>query len=375
MIPIDHPRLSVLAHRSIEVILANQAPSGAYLASPTFPVYRFSWLRDGAFIADAMSKAGQVASAEAFLAWCARVLVARADRVDALIARARRGELVPATDHLHTRYTVDGDEADDEWWNYQLDGYGAWLWALGAHHARHGRPIEPYLPGALISARYIDAFWTHPSYDWWEEHPAERHVSTLAAVAAGLAAMAGLPGVAAATRQGFATTARTISARIDGEASRLGYLPKWLGGDAVDASLLSVGVAFGVLDPADPVMLATVARIEADLVHDGGVHRYLDDTYYGGAEWLLLAGFLGLQHLASGRRDAAARQLAWIADHASPSGTMPEQVTDHVLAPDRTAEWLDRWGPIADPLLWSHAMYLSLALGLGVVTPETVAVS
>lgn len=372
MIPTDDSRLSLLAQQSIDVILANQAPSGAYLASPAFPVYRFSWLRDGAFIADAMSRVGQVASAEAFLAWCAGILVAREGRVDTLIARARRGEVVPANDHLHTRYTIDGDETDDAWWNYQLDGYGAWLWALGAHHARHGRPVATFLPGALISARYIDAFWADPSYDWWEEHPTERHVSTLAAVAAGLAAVAGLPGVDRAVADGFAATARTIRSRIGEEVDRLGYLPKWLGGDAVDASLLSVGAAFDILDPGDPVMLATVDRIEADLVHDGGVHRYLDDTYYGGAEWLLLAGFLGLQHLASGQREAAARQLAWIADHAGPSGTMPEQVTDHVLAPDRVAEWLERWGPIADPLLWSHAMYLSLAVGLGVLIPERV---
>lgn len=374
MIPSDDPRLSLLAQQSIDVILANQAPSGAYLASPAFPVYRFSWLRDGAFIADAMSQVGQVASAEAFLAWCARILVARESRVDALIARARAGEVVAASEHLHTRYTVDGDETDDEWWNYQLDGYGAWLWALGAHHARHGRTVAPFLTGALISARYIQAFWTEPSYDWWEEHPTQRHVSTLAAVAAGLAAVAGLPGVEPSTADRLAATARAIKARIGDEAHRLGYLPKWLGGDAVDASLLSVGVSFGILDPAHPVMLATVARIEADLVHDGGVHRYLDDTYYGGAEWLLLAGFLGLQHVASGRRQAAGQQLAWIADHAGPTGTMPEQVTDHVLAPDRVAEWIERWGPIADPLLWSHAMYLSLAAGLGVVTSQRAAV-
>jgi hypothetical protein len=23
-----------------------------------------------------------------------------------------------------------------------------------------------------------------------------------------------------------------------------------------------------------------------------------------------------------------------------------------------TAPWLERWGPVATPLLWSHAMYL-----------------
>ena len=39
-----------LVRRSIEVIAEHQDVGGAYLASPTFPVYRYSWLRDGAFM-------------------------------------------------------------------------------------------------------------------------------------------------------------------------------------------------------------------------------------------------------------------------------------------------------------------------------------
>lgn len=366
MIPYDDTRLSALARQSVQVILANQAPSGAYLASPTFPVYRFSWFRDGAFVADAMSRVGEVASAEAFFGWCARVLQARADRVETLIDRAGRGEVIPAGDHLHTRYTVDGDESDEAWWNFQLDGYGAWLWALGAHQRRHGRSIQPFLAGALISARYIDAFSFDASYDWWEEHRDHRHVSTLAALAAGLSGAADLPGVGGEQAARLEAAAASIRARLGAEADRLGYLPKWLGGDAVDGSLLAVGAVFEVFEADGPTMLATTERIEADLVHGGGVHRYLDDTYYGGGEWLLLAGFLGLQYAASGRREAAQAQLAWMTDHAGPDGLMPEQVADHLLAPERQAEWLERWGPIATPLLWSHAMYLTLADRLGV---------
>ena len=45
-------RLQDLARHSVAVIRAGEAPSGAYIASPTFSVYRYSWLRDGAFIAD-----------------------------------------------------------------------------------------------------------------------------------------------------------------------------------------------------------------------------------------------------------------------------------------------------------------------------------
>ena len=369
---VDAARMIVLAQRSIAIILANQAPSGAYLASPRFPVYRYSWLRDGAFIADAMSRAGEIASAEAFFAWCGRVLDARAGRVERLIARRVLGEPIATAEFLHTRYTVDGDEADAEWWNFQLDGYGAWLWALAEHVRRHGRLVAAARTGAVLSARYVAAFWDHPSYDWWEEHAAHRHTSTLAAVWAGLRGacdVLDLPGRLGADVEAAADAIRTT---VLADAVPRGRLAKWLGGTAVDASLLAVGVPFGLLGPDDPHMRATVRAIEAQLVHAGGVHRYLADTYYGGGEWLLLAGFLGWHYAALGREAEARGELSWIARHATETDELPEQVDDHLLAPAARAAWVDRWGPVAAPLLWSHAMYLPLALELGVVTSEAL---
>jgi GH15 family glucan-1,4-alpha-glucosidase len=368
-ITVDRARLLVLAARSVEVITRNQAPSGAYLASPTFPVYRYSWLRDGAFIADAMSRAGHIASAEAFFGWCATVVSDRRVRIESLVARGRRGESIDPGDFLHTRFTVSGDESDEAWTDFQLDGYGAWLWALDAHRRRHGRSIAPFIDGATLSARYIAAFWDHPSYDWWEEHLHERHGSTQAALFAGLTAAAGWDGVAAGEREAFAATASTIRDTVLGDAMRLGHLAKWLGGTDVDGSLLAAGVPFGLLAPDDPLMRSTVEVIEATLVIDGGVYRYLDDTYYGGGQWLLLAAFLGWHHATVGRSDDAWRELDWIARQATAEGDLPEQVPHHVLVPDMVDVWISRWGPVATPLLWSHAMYLSLALELGAVSP------
>ena len=66
-----------LRQRSVEIIKAGQSPSGAYIACPTFPVYGFAWLRDGSFVADAMSRAGEVESAEAFFDWAARIVLER----------------------------------------------------------------------------------------------------------------------------------------------------------------------------------------------------------------------------------------------------------------------------------------------------------
>ena len=293
--------------------------------------------------------------------------MARQERVASLIERHEAGQPIEPTEHLHTRYTVDGAESGDEWWNFQLDGYGAWLWALGAHAVRHGRSIAAFAEGAAISTRYIAAFWDAPSYDWWEESRDHRHTSTLAALHAGLRSAAEWEDLPARLRSSATDVAEVIRDTVLADARRLGRLAKWLGSDAVDGSLLACATPFGLLDPADPLMAATVRAIELELVHRGGVHRYAADTYYGGGEWVLLAGFLGHQYWATGRTDDALTELDWIAAHATAEGDLPEQVDDHLLTPSARAAWIDRWGPVARPLLWSHAMYLTLALELGVV--------
>jgi hypothetical protein len=38
---------------------------------------------------------------------------------------------------------------------------------------------------------------------------------------------------------------------------------------------------------------------------------------------------------------------------------LPEQ-TGELLRPDRYRPWVEKWGEPASPLLWSHAMYLTL---------------
>jgi GH15 family glucan-1,4-alpha-glucosidase len=108
--------LDGLAARSVAVIRAHQADSGAYLAAPFPAAYRNAWLRDGAFVADAMSRAGERASAEAFFSWCAGVVEARAGRM-------------AAHEILDGRFTVDGTRCPAV---VELDGYGAWVWAPAA---------------------------------------------------------------------------------------------------------------------------------------------------------------------------------------------------------------------------------------------------
>ncbi|MFJ2957480.1 glycoside hydrolase family 15 protein [Streptomyces sp. NPDC087270] len=366
------PDHSALLRRSIEVITGNQHSSGAYPACPEYEVYRYSWLRDGSFVAEAASRAGAAGSADAFHRWSAKVLTDRSARIEKLVAAVRRGEQPAEGDRLPTRYTLEGEDTGEVgWWDFQLDGYGTWLWALTEHLARHEGDHAPYREAVRLTIGYLAASWATPCYDWWEEYADQVHGATLGAIrgglhavrASGMAASVGLDDVCA-------DTVDAIDAMIEERGLFDGHLAKWLGSKQVDGSLLACLTPFGNVPLDGPVARATVHAVELDIAQPGGgVYRYLGDTFYGGGQWPVLAGFLGWHYARTGRRDDALRELDWIAAQATAEHLLPEQAPGvRLQAPRRLPEWEERWGPNATPLLWSHAMYLILADELG-VTP------
>jgi GH15 family glucan-1,4-alpha-glucosidase len=280
--------LADLRRASVETIRAGQSPSGGYAACPIFPPYRFSWLRDGSFIADAMSRLGEVASAETFFDWVAGIV--------------ERGL------GFEARYTLEGERDPSEWPHRQHDGWGLWLWALRQHAARHGGG-DRWRDAAAATAAHLERVREEPCIDWWEEREG-LHAATLACIAAGL---------------GDDLDLSRAEERLDGSLLVLPFL------------------GFG---PVDVTPLVGPG---------GGVHRHLDDTYYGGGEWLLLTALLGLAEPEQGEE-----RLEWIAAHAAPDGGLPEQSHDHLLHPETYDDWVAKWGPPPAPLLWSHAMFLTL---------------
>ncbi|MGH3311862.1 MAG: glycoside hydrolase family 15 protein [Streptomyces sp.] len=352
----------------MDVILRHQHPSGGYPACPTFEVYGYSWFRDGAFIAEGADRAGATDSARAFHDWCARVLTARAERIERIVDTLRSGGTPAAGDWLPARYTLEGaDEGDTGWWNFQLDGYGTWLHLLVTHLRRHSADPAPFREAARLACEYLAASWNTPCFDWWEEDSEQRHGNTLAASEAGLRAAVDAGLVEGDTAERARDAAEEIAATVRREGVRDGHLNKWLGGpDAVDSSLLSALTPFELAD--GELAERTLAAVERDLLHEGGVYRYRADTFYGGGRWPVLAALLGWHYARTGRRADAERQLRWIESQFTAEGLLPEQAPEGLrLAPEREQEWLDRWGPNATPLLWSHGMYLILADELGVL--------
>jgi len=290
---------SRLVARSVEIILEGQAASGAYAASPTFPQYRdFCWFRDGAFIAEAMSRMGETRSAERFFDWCAEI-----------VRRDRSGP-------WDSRYKLDGSIDPVAWWPHrQFDGLGLWVWAMENHVERH-RVSSRWSDAADATQIFLARHWPEPCHDWWEERSGV-HAATLGCIWAAL------------RRDEIASSVREAQ-----ERERL---------DGSHAFLVVLGLA-----DAD-----VLVQIERAL----GYHRHLDDEYYGGGEWPVLAGLVGWARGMHGLD--ATPQLAWIESQAGGDGTLPEQAGEQ-LRPALYGRWVARWGPPARPLLWSHAMYLIL---------------
>ncbi len=316
-------QLNQLIDQSADVIAEFQQPSGAYPASPNFKNYQYSWFRDGAFIADGMSRAGRVESAERFFGWCAGIMTGRREHI-------------LSGGKLDARYTYDGQESSEAWDAFQLDGYGTWLWAMRQHADRHGRSLDAFADAAGLAQHYLASHWQEPCADWWEERHG-LHAASLACIYAGLQAYEHPEAVA-------------VKAAVS------------LAKERKDASLLICPLVGALSDEDFAPMLA---RIETGLVSpDGGVHRYRDDSYYGGGEWPVLTAMLGWYYDRLGRQDDAVANLDWLVNHIEPNGWLPEQSQDDLLHPHEFEPWVKRWGEPANPLLWSHGMFLTLATSL-----------
>ena len=376
-----------LVDHSIAVIKDNQADTGAYIAAPGYGAYAYSWIRDGAFIAAAMDQHGEHQSARAFHQWVARTVLRYADKIEALEDLAENvgaGALdgLDDTSALHTRFTVDGEEGQTHWGNFQLDGYGFWLTSVARHINATGTDPGPFLPAVDLVCRYLALTWDRPCFDCWEEYPNELHSTTWAAIAKGLADGGQLIGNASAISVADDLVNRLLSSRRPD-----GTLPKFipsddpqpstdealhlpgqataghervgrpLGDDVIDGSTLLVLGDFGPFPASHPVVSDSLRAINETLVVDGGVHRYLGDEYYGGGLWIVLAGALARIEEASDPKRAMAT-LEWIEAQADPLGDLGEQTSTHLRNPDSLQPWTERWGIPASPLLWSHAMYL-----------------
>jgi len=373
-------RVVELFKRSLLVIRTQIDNNGAIIAANDSEVLQFSrdtysyvWPRDGALVANALDMAGLPDVARWFYGFCADIIT-------------------EAGYFLH-KYNPDGSPASSwhpwvangrEQLPIQEDETALVLWALWRHYLQY-RDIEFVRPlwlrlirrAADFLAAYRDGTsgLPRPSYDLWEERYGV-HTFTVAAVFGGLQAARNFAVCfgdrnraefykraceeirAAAVRHLFHAGHGRFLRRVE-IASDGTLIP-----DAtVDSSLAGVS-KFGLLEPNDPRVTATMRAVESRLwvkTPVGGVARYENDHYHRvssdqrsvpGNPWFVCTLWLAEYMIARARNlrelKAALPIFEWCAAHALESGLMAEQVHPYDGSPVSVC-----------PLTWSHAAYVA----------------
>lgn len=349
--------------RAVEGVRRHQQPNGAIVASVDFPQYQFSWLRDGSFVSYALSLAGEQEAAAAFHRWTAGAIGGVSSSVRQATAMRRAGQTVLGTLAPPCRFQLNGAPAQDDWPNFQVDGYGAWLWAVEDYVDRSGDRalVDELAPALELTAAYVDAFALDPCYDCWEENGDALAASTVACTYAGLSAAGRLLGQETARQRAQDVASFALSKLI----APGGTWAKSTKDTGVDASLLWLALPFGLAGPHDEVLAATVTLIEDQLLgDDGGVRRYPADVYFGGGAWPLLSAWLGWYWAVRQEPARAARSVQFIESCYDGQGRLPEQVGGDRYDPEQYVSWVAQWGPPAADLAWSHAMYVVLKRAL-----------
>ncbi len=367
--------------------LVSSERTGAILGAPEYDPgfrhsggYAYTWPRDGAYAALAMDAAGMHEQARRFYRWTASVQ--------------------EPSGHWVQRYYADGAWGPS-WGLLQPDQTGTVLFGAAEHyrHTRDDTFLADVYPAVARAADYLAdgadprTGLTGPGYDLWEERVGQ-FAYTAAATYGGLKSAAELgrrigdrrgqvwedaaEALREAVLQGLWSEPhghflRALRLEVgEGEAVRarargLGVIAERVPGSlrerlclaydpTLDASLLGLAVPFGLVDPADRRMRATVAKLETALTNRGageGIGRYPGDTYRGGNPWLLCTLWLGWYLAHAGEELRAREILRWAAGCATPLGYLPEQVEVGTGRPLWVA-----------PLTWSHALFVLLATRL-----------
>jgi GH15 family glucan-1,4-alpha-glucosidase len=360
--PTQGQALDDLERVSTAAILQCQSPGGAFVASPDFSQYCYCWLRDGSFTAYALDRIGNHQASSAYHGWVEAVITRIADLMDRAVEKRRARKDIDLGDLPPARFALDGSTLDDDWPNFQIDGYGTWLWSLREHLRLAGLTGLAFARRDAVQrvARYLATFAFDPCFDVWEMSGTAVHTSTLASVYAGLTAASAMLG-----DPDLAARAEEVRARVRASAGSAGRFVKSSISGETDASTLWLASPFRLVDGDDPVFLATVRAIEQDLSFDGGIRRFPSDTYFGGGAWPVLTASLGWHYASLGDRRSALTCQRWIEARFTASGELGEQFGGELRDRQMYDQWVNRWGPPARQLAWSHAMYLVLRAELG----------
>ncbi|WP_223189575.1 glycoside hydrolase family 15 protein [Nonomuraea terrae] len=306
------------------------SPTGGIVAAPTTSLpehiggvrnwdYRYCWLRDAAMTLDALSRAGYVGEAGAWLDWLLRAVAGRPEDLQVTYGVAGERRLPEQTlDWLSgyegSRPVRIGNDAVSQ---LQLDVYGQ---ALGCiYRARkHGMPPPDSYAWSTVRKLmdFIERSWDQPDEGLWEIRGRRRHF-VHSKVMVWAAADHVVRAVEEFGRTGPVERWRAFRQRIHAEVCDKGFdaergtFTQSYGSRELDAALLLIPIV-GFLPPEDPRVVGTVDAIQRELTTDGLLLRYPTSEHNDidglpGTEGAFLAGSFWLAEALAllGRKDEA----------------------------------------------------------------------
>ncbi len=311
--------------------------------------YRYVWVRDGAYGAEALLLAGDTVSCRQFLEFMFNVmdLVEKPYPspfvcVDGTLVNGER-ELLWLSGYHGSRPVRVGNAASSQ---VQGDIEGGLLWLLLRYWRLTGDRtfIRDYWWAVEAQAEWLRSHWQDADASLWEFRDAPRpytHSRALAWVGLGAAAALALEVL---NNRARAVRWRHEQDRIkttiyDDALQHGGRFTQSFGVPGADAALLTLPL-YGFVAVSDPIFRRTLALIEAELVQDGLVFRYRQDPLGHPPYPFTLAGFwLARVYLRQGRMAEAdavigrhaelATELKLFAEHVDaesgePHGNFPQ---------------------------------------------------
>jgi GH15 family glucan-1,4-alpha-glucosidase len=301
-----------------------QAKSGSVAAAPTTSLpeeiggernwdYRFSWLRDSAFVMDALLGLACEEEAEAFFWWLMHASQITRPRMQVLY-RMDGGayapeRALPLDGYMGSRPVRVGNAAVDQ---TQLDIYGdvlqmAWL------HGEAGHSIDREFGDRLATvADLVCQIWSQPDAGIWEVRGPAKHFTQSKMMcwvaldrAARLAAAGQIPSRNVETWRSEADSIRSFVEERCWSGRKQSYT-RSAGSEELDASVL-LGAKFGYGDPPGSRFSGTIDAIRRELGRGPFLYRYLSDDDLRGEEGSFLCCSFWLAEVLgmAGRRTEA----------------------------------------------------------------------